>query len=100
MMAQEYTVFFPLTRNTNVLNINAAAAAVANSSVTDVAYFTAPYDCNYNKLSAGMSARWGLPHNHDRSKIICVQRSASGWDVFCLHLLRALKVCTQQPPQV
>ena len=64
MMLQEYTVFFPLTRNTDVLNINAAAAAVANGSVTDAAYFTAPYDCDYNKPSAGMSAGWAFPCYH------------------------------------
>lgn len=45
---QDYTIFFPLTRNTNINNIRAAGSA----NVTTVAYMTAPSDCQYTNSSS------------------------------------------------
>ena len=45
LCAQAYTVYFPLTRITNVNNI--AAAAAAGSSVLAPGYFNQPSDCSY-----------------------------------------------------
>jgi hypothetical protein len=42
---QDYLVFLALTQNTNIYNLQAAAAL--NASVTDDTYISAPADCKY-----------------------------------------------------
>ena len=62
LTVQEYTVYFPLTRNTNVNNIRAAG-----NNVTTIDYLEKPSDCQYNLTSSVASSsissgthRWAI----------------------------------------
>jgi hypothetical protein len=50
---QDYWLFFPLTRLTNEININATAAL--GRQVTETSYNAKPFDCQYNMSSAHSS---------------------------------------------